>query len=210
VINIDRGSNTVSVLVEMLSKAWPQWTFNNSDTHLSSMGSLFMTQMWTETSFWKYLIGLIKDKLRNRHPMDGEGDELQQKKNCQFLLFYFEDCYRAKFGAKAFHFREGPAPTCQSTLHNLEGTTFSFLCLLLFLSHLKSEWPPKYLKVLYANKGSILSTLLQIFDRLHSSLLISWQVPQITEGSIKDRPFFCTELSPGFTLITYSIKDRLF
>jgi hypothetical protein len=49
-----------------------------------------------------------------------------------------------------------------------------------------------------------------IFDRLHSSLLVSWQVPQITEGSIKDRPFFCTELSPGFTLITYSIKDRLF
>jgi len=100
-------------------------------------------------------VNQIKDKLRNRLPMDGEGDELQQEKNCQFLLVYFEDCYRAKFDAKAFHFREGPAPTCQSTLHNLEGTTFLFLSLLLFLSHLKSEWPQKYLKVLYANKGSI-------------------------------------------------------
>jgi hypothetical protein len=33
------------------------------------------------------------------------------------------------------------------------------------------------------------------------------QAPQIKEGSIKDRPFFCTELSPGFSLITYSIED---
>jgi hypothetical protein len=33
------------------------------------------------------------------------------------------------------------------------------------------------------------------------------QAPQIKEVSIKDRPFFCTELSPRFTLITYSTQD---
>jgi hypothetical protein len=33
VINIDRGWHTASILVEMLSKAWPEWTFNNSTTH---------------------------------------------------------------------------------------------------------------------------------------------------------------------------------
>jgi hypothetical protein len=139
----------------------------------------------------------------------GKGMNSNQKKNCQLLLVYFEDWFRAKFGAKAFHFREGPAPTCQSTLHNLEGTTLLFLSFLLFLAHLKSEWPQKYLQVLYANKGSIFQPFCN-FHRLHSSLPVSWQAPQIREGSIKDRPFFCTELSPGFTLITYSIKDRLF
>jgi hypothetical protein len=34
------------------------------------------------------------------------------------------------------------------------------------------------------------------------------QAPQIKEVSIKDRLFFCTELSPRFTLITYSIFHR--
>jgi hypothetical protein len=34
-------------------------------------------------------------------------------------------------------------------------------------------------------------------------------VPQIKEVSIKDRPFFCTAMSPGFTLMTYSIEDGL-
>jgi hypothetical protein len=52
----------------------------------------------------KYPIGFIKYKLQNRLPMDGEGDELQQKKNCQFLSVYLEDCFRTKFGARAFHF----------------------------------------------------------------------------------------------------------
>jgi hypothetical protein len=33
VINIDRGLNTASVLMEMLSKARPEWTLNNSHTH---------------------------------------------------------------------------------------------------------------------------------------------------------------------------------
>jgi hypothetical protein len=33
------------------------------------------------------------------------------------------------------------------------------------------------------------------------------QAPQIKEVFLKDRAFFCTELSPGFTLITYSIED---
>jgi hypothetical protein len=33
VINIDRGWQTASELVEMLSEAWPEWTFNNSHTH---------------------------------------------------------------------------------------------------------------------------------------------------------------------------------
>jgi len=33
VINIDRGSNTASVLVEMLSKAWPEWT-STTATHI--------------------------------------------------------------------------------------------------------------------------------------------------------------------------------
>jgi hypothetical protein len=65
-----------------------------------------------------------------------------KEKNCQFLLVYFEDYFRAKFGAKAFHFREAPVPTCQSTFHNLEGTAFLFLPLFLFLSHLKSERRP--------------------------------------------------------------------
>jgi hypothetical protein len=47
VINIGRGWHTPSVLVEMLSKAWPEWTFNNKQPHtLSAMGSLFMTQLW--------------------------------------------------------------------------------------------------------------------------------------------------------------------
>jgi hypothetical protein len=161
VINIDRGLNTASVLMEMLSKVRPEWTLNNGHTHYHPWEvCLWLRCGWTPIEI-PNRVNQIKDKLRNRLPMDGEGDELQQENNCQFLLVYFEDCYRAKFGAKAFHFREGPAPTCQSTLHNLEGTTFSFLCLLLFLSHLKSEWPQKYLKVLYANKGSILSTLLQ-------------------------------------------------
>jgi len=121
---------------------------------LSSMGSLFMTPLWMNPN-WKYPIGLIKSKTNYETDFQWMGKGMNSNKNCQFLLVYFEDCYRAKFGAKAFHFREGPAPTCQSTLHNLEGTTFLFLSLLLFLSHLKSEWPQKNLKVLYANKGSI-------------------------------------------------------
>jgi len=29
----DALTNLARVLVEMLSKAWPEWTFNNSNTH---------------------------------------------------------------------------------------------------------------------------------------------------------------------------------
>jgi hypothetical protein len=47
-----------------------------------------------------------------------------------------------------------------------------------------------------------------IFGSLPPSLVVSGHAPQITEGSIKDRPFSCTELSLGFTLVTYSIKDE--
>ncbi len=72
---------------------------------LSSIRSLFPTQLWMNPS-WKYPIGFISHKLQNRLPMDGEGDEPQPKKNCQFLLVYFEDCFRAKFGARAFHFSQ--------------------------------------------------------------------------------------------------------
>jgi hypothetical protein len=148
---------------------------------LSSMRSLLMTQMWMNPN-WKYPIGLTKDKLRNRLPMDGEGDELQQKKSCQFLLVYFEDCFRTKFGVKAFHFKEGPAPTCQSTLHNLEGTTFLFLSLLLFLSHWKSEWPRKYLKVLYANKGSIVQPFCNFWQT--ALVLVSLMTSASNHGSV--------------------------
>jgi hypothetical protein len=84
-----------------------------------------------------------------------------------------------------------------------------FLSFLLFLSHLKRECPQKYLKVLYANTGSTF----QPFGNFSQSALVLAslrQAPQIKEGSIKDRPFFCIELSPGFTLITYSIEDGVF
>ncbi len=174
---------------------------------LTSIRSLFLTQLWMNPN-WKYPIGFISYKLQNRLPMDGEGDELQHKKNCQFLSVYFEDCFRAKFGARAFHFREGPVPTRQSTLHNLEGT-FLFLSFLLFQSDLKSEWRRNIWRFFMQTKGLSFDPS-AIFDRLHSSLLVSWQAPQITEGSIKDRPCSCTELSPGFTLITYSIEDGVF
>jgi hypothetical protein len=71
------------------------------------------------------------------------------------------------------------------------------------------EWPQKYLKVLYANTGSIFQPFCNFS---HTALLLASlrQAPQITEGSIKGKPFFCTELSPGFTLITYSIEDGFF
>ncbi len=71
---------------------------------LSSMGSLFMTQLWMNSN-WKYPIGLI-NKLDNRLPMDGARDEPQPKKNWNFLLVYLECCFRAKFGARPFTSRK--------------------------------------------------------------------------------------------------------
>ncbi len=121
----------------------------------SSIGSLFMTQLLMNPN-WKSLTGLIKDKLQTRLPMDGEGTNPNNIEERSISLSLFCGLFWSKFWWRdAFHFREGPVPTCQSTLHNLEGTSFLFLPLLLFFSHLKSEWPQKYLKVLYANKGSI-------------------------------------------------------
>ncbi len=64
---------------------------------LSSMGSLFMMQLWMNSN-WKYPMGLI-NKLENKLPMDGTGDEPQQKKKWIFLKVYLEGCFRAKFGA---------------------------------------------------------------------------------------------------------------
>ncbi len=104
VINIDRGWYTASILVEMLSKAWPEWTFDNSTTYYHPSEHCFwLSYGWTPL---KIPYGFISHKLQNRLPMDGEGDEPQLKMNCQFLLVYFEDCFRAKFGARAFHFRQ--------------------------------------------------------------------------------------------------------
>ncbi len=64
------------------------------------------------------------------------------------------------------------------------------------------------MKALYASTGSIF----QPFCNFSQTALVApslKQVPQIKEVSIKDRPFFCTAMSPGFTLITYSIEDGL-
>jgi hypothetical protein len=65
------------------------------------------------------------------------------------------------------------------------------------------------LKVLYANTESIFQPFCK-FSQPALVLASLRQAPEIKEGSIKDRPFFCTELSPGFTLITYSIEDGVF
>ncbi len=210
VINIGRGWHTPSVLVEMLSKAWPEWTFNNKQPHtLSAMGSLFMTQLWMNPN-WKYPIWLI-NKLRNSLPMDGEGDETQRKKNWKFLLVYLEGSFVNKIWCKPFPFTSGKV-VCQLVRvpYIISKVLLSFFYLYCSFFHIWRVSDLKNIWRFFMQTQGLSFNPSAIFDRLHSSLLVSWQVPQITEGSIKDRPFFCTELSPGFTLITYSIKDRLF
>jgi hypothetical protein len=104
----------------------------------SSIGSLFMTQLLMNPN-WKSLTGLTKDKLQTRLPMDGEGTNPNNIEERSISLSLFCGLFWSKFWWRdAFHFREGPVPTCQSTLHNLEGTSFLFLSLWLFFTF--EEW----------------------------------------------------------------------
>ncbi len=168
-INIDRGSNTASVLVEMVSKASSEWTFNNNT--LSSMGSLFMTHMWMNPN-WKYPIGLIKDKLRNRLPMDGEGDEPQQKKNWIFLLVYLEGCFRAKFGARPF---TSGKVMCQLVRvpYIIWKVLLSFFYLYCSFFHIWKVSDPKNIWRFFMQTQGLSFNPSTIFHRLHSSLLVS-------------------------------------
>ncbi len=140
----------------------------------------------------------------------GRGEPQQHKRIVYFFLVYFQDCSGAKFGGTR-PFTSGKV-VCQ--LVRVPYIIWKVLLSYFYLScsffriwrvsDLKNIW-----RFFMQTKGLSFDPS-AIFDRLQSSLLVSSQAPQITEGSIKDRPFSCTELSPGFTLITYSIEDGVF
>ncbi len=146
---------------------------------LSSIRTLFLTQLWMNPN-WKYPIGFISHKIQNRLPMDGEGDEPQPKKNCQFLLVYLEDCFRATFGARAFHF---------SQLFRVPSIIWKVLLFYFYLyssffhiwrgSDLRNIW-----RFFMQTQGLSFNPS-AIFHTLHSSLLVSDKRLKSRKGLLK-------------------------
>jgi len=88
-------------------------------------------------------------------------------------------------GQGAFHLPEDPMPACQSTFHNLEGT--SFLSLLLLLSHLK--WVNTKCRFLMQRKDLCLGPS-AIFGSLHLAYQPHDRCLKLWKGL--NIPFSCT------------------
>ncbi len=120
---------------------------------------------------WKYPIGLI-NKLQNRLPMDGEGDEPQQNKAWNFLVVYLEACFRAKFGARPF---TSGKVVCQFVrvpyiIWKVLLSVFYLYCSFIHIwrvSNLKNIW-----RFFMETQGLTFNPS-AIFHRRHSSLLLS-------------------------------------
>ncbi len=154
----------------MLSRAWPAWTFNNSHTHYHPWEvCLWRSCGWTPIE--KYPIGLI-NKLENRLPMDGAGDEPQPKKNWNFLLVYLEGCFRAKFGARPFTSRK---VLCQlvSVPYIIWKVLLSFFYLYCSFFHIWRVSDLKNIWRFFMQTQGLSFNPSAIFHRLHSSLLVS-------------------------------------
>ncbi len=137
---------------------------------LSSMGNLFMTQLGMNSN-WKHPIGLI-NKLENRLPMDGAGDEPQPKMNWNFLLVYLEGCFRAKFGARPFTSRK---VLCQlvSVPYIIWKVLLSFFYLYCSFFHIWRVSDLKNIWRFFMQTQGLSFNPSTIFHRLHSSLLVS-------------------------------------
>ncbi len=147
-INIDRGWHTASILVEMLSQTWPEWTFNNRHTHYYAWEvCLWLSCGWTPR---------------------------EKELKISFSLF-------RGLCAKPFTSRK---VVCQLVRvpYIIWKVLLSFFYRFWSFFHIYlREWPQKYLKVLYANTGSIFQPFCNFS---HTALLLASlrQAPQITEG----------------------------